>query len=478
MENFNKIEWYTETKENQYYERKSARVDPLDILKQLVGFANAEGGQLVVGIEDDGKITGFKCAKCHKIDEYKNISITKLKETPLVVEYKEIDVVNIKGEEDKILVLRVNCVKDKVIKSYNGKVYLRQNDETIELNAEQILELQYDRGQRYFEDEIVEYASLKDLDEELLQEYKNKMGVSEIDTLQLLESRNLMIDGKLTNACILLFGNNPTKFLPQARLRFVKYEGLSAGVGINFNIVKDITFDKSIPRIIKEIKVFINTQLKDFQYLDFDGMFKVMPEYPEFAWFEGIVNALVHRNYAIRGEYARVIQYDDRLEISSPGLLPNIVTIENIDKRRYSRNPRIARFLTEFGWVREMNEGVKRIYSEMENLFLKKPVYSEPNYNVLLVLENNILNRHIRINNKLNELIGSKIFKTLTDDEKKIIHFVYNSGENMTKKIAMKLTKKSSTYCNKLLKNLVEKKIFTWYGTSKTDNKQYYKFNL
>ena len=56
------------------------------------------------------------------------------------------------------------------------------------------------------------------------------------------------------------------------------------------------------------------------------------------------------------------MMFDDRLEIHSPGKLPNIVTVENIKHERFSRNTRIARTLTEFGWVREMNEGVKRIY--------------------------------------------------------------------------------------------------------------------
>ena len=53
-----------------------------------------------------------------------------------------------------------------------------------------------------------------------------------------------------------------------------------------------------------------------------------MPEYPEFAWFEGIVNALTHRKYSIRKEHIKVLMFDNRLEILSPGLLPNIVTIE------------------------------------------------------------------------------------------------------------------------------------------------------
>lgn len=61
---------------------------------------------------------------------------------------------------------------------------------------------------------------------------------------------------------------------------------------------------------------------------------------------------------------------------------------------RYSRNPRIARVLSEFGWVKELNEGVKRIYDEMQMFFLKEPTYTEPNGNsVLLVLENSITSR-------------------------------------------------------------------------------------
>ena len=124
-----------------------------------------------------------------------------------------------------------------------------------------------------------------------------------------------------------------------------------------------------MPKLIVKVRDFIRTQLREFQYLDSDGRFQILPEYPEFAWIEGIVNAVTHRNYSVYGDHIRVLMFDNRLEIHSPGKLPNIVTVENIRHERFSRNPRIARTLTEFGWVREMNEGVKRIYSEMNLLF-------------------------------------------------------------------------------------------------------------
>ena len=367
---------------------------------------------------------------------------------------------------------------DRVIKSYDGKVYLRQNDKSRELSFEQILQLQYDRGQRFFEDEIVNGADLNDLDEELINNYKNIMDITKLTNEEVLKARNFLINGKITNAGILLFGKNPSKFLPQARLRVIKYSGMHPKVGTEINIIKEKTFENAIPNIITDVRKFINTQLREFQYLDKEGKFKIMPEYPEFAWFEGIVNALTHRNYSMRGEHIKVLMFDDRIEILSPGLLPNIVTIENILNQRYSRNPRIARILCEFGWVKEMNEGVKRIYSEMEKLFLKKPQYFEPNNNVLLVLENNILNRNMRTEDQIKNILSEEEFKKLNIDEKIILHYMYNSRKNMTTKKAMELTSKKSTFCRKMLKKLEEKNLLKWHGTSMNDRTQHYKLNF
>lgn len=304
------------------------------------------------------------------------------------------------------------------------------------------------------------------------------MDISDLSTEDVLKARNFYIDGKITNAGILLFGKSPSKFLPQARLRVIKYDGDKQKVGTEINIVKEKNFDSAIPNIIRNAREFINTQLREFQYLDKDGKFRIMPEYLEFAWFEGIVNALTHRNYSMRGEHIKVLIYDDRMEILSPGLLPNIVTIENILNQRYSRNPRIARILSEFGWVKEMNEGVKRIYSEMEKLFLNEPKYYEPNNNVLLVLENNILNRSLRSLDHIKNNISKIEFDKLTISEKRILYYMYNSGINLTTKDASQYLGKGITYCKKILKELEKKKLIKWYGSSIHDKTQYYKINF
>ena len=470
----NKIKPFISSPENQYLERKSARVEPLDILKHLVAFANADGGSLVIGVEDNGEITGFNNSKAHKIDEFKNMTVTKLRDTPILPKYEIFDVKNKKGEEDKILVISVEPAYDRVIKSYDNNVYLRQFDKTEKLNHEQITQLEYDRGQRYFEDEVVEDSSMEDIDLELVESYRKNMNLTNSNLEDILKARNFIKKGLLTNACVLLFAKDPTKYLPQARLKFIRYDGVKANVGTEINIIKEKTFDKAIPKIITEVKEFIKIQLREFQYLDInENKFKQMPEYPEFAWFEGVVNALTHRNYSIRGEYIKFIMFDDRIEIHSPGRLPNIVTIENILTQRYSRNPRIARVLSEFGWVKEMNEGVKRIYSEMEKFFLKKPVYSEPGNNVLLVLENNILNRNIRIDDNLKKLIDEDVYEELNFIEKEIIKFSF-----MNKKITVadlsKNINKTTVTTRMYLKKLVTLGLLEWHGTNPKDPTQFY----
>ncbi len=462
---------YNMTKNTIFFDRKSARIKPLDILKHLVGFANASGGKLVIGIEDNGDITGFKSNNAGNVEDFKN-ALLRLKETPIIPKYTEIQVKNKFDQDDVVLIIDVEASANRVIKSYNNDVYLRYGDKTEKLNHEQITQLEYDKGQRSFEDEVVEDSSISDIDLDIIEQYKKNMDIS-CSAEEILEARNMLKKGKITNAGVLLFSKNPTKYLPQARLKFIKYDGVKAEVGRSINIIKEKTFDGAIPKVIIESTEFIRTQFREFQYLDTDGKFKKMPEYPEFAWFEGIVNAVTHRNYAIIGDYIKVIMFDDRLEIHSPGLLPNIVTIENIRERRYSRNPRIARILSEFGWVKEMNEGVKRIYNEMEKYFLKSPQYYEPCDSLLLVLENNILNRRLRIDDSITELVQSGDYQTLSETEKMIVKYAFMNKKVMVKEVA-NLIEKSLVTARKQLKLLQEKGILDWYGTNSKDPQQYY----
>ena len=192
---------------------------------------------------------------------------------------------------------------------------------------------------------------------------------------------------------------------------------------------------------------------------------------------EGIVNSFIHRDYSIMGDYIRVSLYDDRLEIFSPGRLPNIVTLDNMLNTRYSRNPRIARVLSEFGWVKELNEGVKRIYDEMQMLYLKEPKYSEPNNNsVLLVLENSITSRKLRSDDRIFSEYDEQILSTLNEMENKIMQYLM-THQKVTVRETKGIISRGDTVAREQLKLLESKHLIEWHGLHKNDPKQYYSIN-
>lgn len=460
-------------KETYYFDRKSARKDAAEIAKHISAFANAAGGKLVIGIEDDGAITGFKRDGAREIEDFKQASIVDCVPSP-IVSCREIPTANVDGEDDLILVLDVAASTDHVIaRKKDNEVFLRQRDKSVRLDREQVRALEYDKNQRNFEEEVCARSSFDDVDHEVLVRYKAFLG-TDISDEQLLRSRGFLVDGHLTNAGVLLFSENPTRFLPCARVRVLKYEGCAKATGSRMNLVKDRTFDGPIPRVIDEAKKMISAQLREFQFLGDDGVFKVIPEYPEFAWFEGLVNAVTHRNYAVSGDHIRVSIFDDRMEIQSPGKLPNIVTLDNMRNTRYSRNPGIARVLAEMGWVRELNEGVQRIYDEMQSFFLNDPIFTEPNdASVMLTLENSITSRVMRRDDALAGNVGQDVIDELNEYELAALQYIYAKGSITVRELCSQLNR-SVKVARPVLRGLVDKGVIVWHGSSPKDPSQHY----
>lgn len=187
-----------------------------------------------------------------------------------------------------------------------------------------------------------------------------------------------------------------------------------------------------------------------------------------------MVNAVTHRDYAMSGDHIRVMMYGDRLEMTSPGGLPNMVTLENMRYTRWSRNPIIARTLVEFGWVRELNEGVQRIYDEMASFFLNEPTYSEPNgMSVRLVLENSITSRVLRQADAVAESLGEGVYGDLSEYELAAVQYTYGKGRVTVRGLAEHLGR-SSKVARATLRSLADKRILDRHGTSATDPSQYY----
>ena len=208
------LDYLTKENEGQYLDRKSARIKPIDIARHLVAFANANGGVLVIGIEDNGEITGFN-NNSKSINEFLEIPFSACKGR-IKVDH-EIRKVTIGLKQDSILLLFVEPSDNSVIKTSDDKVYLRVGDKSKLLNHEQVTQLEYDKGERVFEDIVVEDSSMEDIDLQLIQQYKEILGTT-LSYEEILDARGLLKKGHLTNAGILLFAKYPTKFLPNARL--------------------------------------------------------------------------------------------------------------------------------------------------------------------------------------------------------------------------------------------------------------------
>ena len=142
---------------------------------------------------------------------------------------------------------------------------------------------------------------------------------------------------------------------------------------------------------------------------------------------------------------------------------------------RYSRNPRIARTLVEFGWVRELNEGVQRIYSEMRSMLLGAPTYSEPdNAKVRLTLENNIVARTVRRREALEDRLSPESMALLGEYELAAVRLAFANGKVTAAELAGHIGRGQRT-ATRVLKGLSKDGgPLEWRGSSATDPNQFY----
>ncbi len=385
-----KIEDLQFSTEKQIMDRKSARIRAVDLAVPVVAMANADGGYLAIGIEDDGTITG--------IDEHEK-NMNELLRVPydycfpnVQMDIKTMDVINKNGKPDHILRMQV-FPNNKVVANQADEVYLRVGDKSKKLNFEQRLQLVYARGVKFFEDQPVAGATIDDIDLEYVGEYCRKIGYDKGDAEFYLRHNHDFItnqgdDEVISGAAILLFGKNPQRFFPRARIRFVRYEGKTAEVGDRMNVIKDKKFDGRILDQVNDAIAFVKTQIREYTKLGKNAVFQTIPEYPEFCWTELIVNAAGHRDYSISGTDIQIKMFDDHFTVESPGILPGLVRVNNIREFHFSRNPQIVELLNEYDLVKEFGEGVDRIYRDMAKAGLPDPEYQQSEFMLYATLKN------------------------------------------------------------------------------------------
>jgi ATP-dependent DNA helicase RecG len=440
--------------EDQWLERKSTRIAPRDLANTLIGFANADGGIVVVGLSD-GVVEGTTGNLERRNAQFQaNVDFCS---PPVRAKPKLVRCVDREEEPNELLVFEVEP-GDTVHANQRDEVFLRVGDENRRLNFSQRQELLYDKGQSSYEANPSE-ALLTSVDEGLLEGYAAAVGAH--DPRHLLRARGLAVGEELTIAGCLLFAEMPQAHFPEAMIRVLRYRGHERGAGSRQQLVEDVRLEGPIPTQLAGARREVKRLQPTRRALGADGTFEDVPLVPEDAWLEGVVNAAVHRSYSMAGDHIRVEIFDDRIEISSPGRFPGLVDLSNpLQATRFARNPRIARVCSDLSLGQELGEGIRRMFEEMRHAGLTDPVYRQTSGSVELQL--------------LAEPVDRKLEERLPEQARAISRTLRLEGRMSTGDLTNALGI-SRPVVQRELGMLRDAGIVEWVGKSQRDPRAYWK---
>lgn len=440
--------------EDQWFERKSGRIEPRRLAETLVGFANADGGVVAVGLHS-GSVDGTRGNIRHRNE----LMQTAMTFTEPTVQAKSAlyACINARGDADDILIFEIPP-SSTVHATTRDDVYLRVGDETRKLTFAQRRELIYDKGQAAFEAEL-SGVHVDLIDAELLDNYAIQLGAP--DAQRLLRARGLRVDDQLTMAGCLLFAHNPEQVLPNAHIRVSRFAGTERGLGSRQQLTHDVRVEGPIPRALLAARRQIAQWQPTRRALGRQGVFEDIALVPEDAWLEGVVNAAVHRSYSLGGDHIHVDIFDDRIEIESPGRFPGLVDLTDpLRATRFARNPRVARVCADLRLGQEFGEGIRRMFEEMRLAGLGDPLYHQTAGSVQLTLSGEAVER---------ELEARLPLETRT-----IVSALHQSQQMSTGEVAELLGLARPTAIRRL-QQLRAAGLLEWIGKAPSDPRAYWK---
>jgi len=358
----------------------------VDLLAEtMVAFANADGGTIVLGVDEAGRPTGGLYPE--EVEEAVQAAI-RLCRPPVQTEWHQEEVAG--GFAFFIRIPRSTELHSLA----DGRVVIRTGAENRPLSGEEIRQLAATKSTGEFEAQTVPGARREDLDGEVIEEFitrwQEKQGREwgrSVDDL-LTQMGALDMRGHPTVAGLLLFGADPQAFLPQSGLVFVKFPGTEprgedgrAGYGRREEV------GGPLARIIQRTWAVIMEEMRTGAVVK--GLEREeQTEYPPAAVREALVNAVAHRDYRLRGRRIEVRMFADRMEIISPGGLPGYITLDNIVEEHFSRNPRIVAGLFQWGYIEELGLGVDLMIDEMTSAGHPPPQFRAEPYLFSVTLYN------------------------------------------------------------------------------------------
>ncbi|NQT54732.1 MAG: putative DNA binding domain-containing protein [Desulfobacteraceae bacterium] len=361
--------------ENSGTEFKRDALDNRSLAKEVVAFANLQGGCILLGVDDDGSIAGLARPD---LEEWV-MTVCRDKIRPEIIPYYgEIH----DAEPGKhVAIVRVDrgWTVHHVWHANHRTYYIRVGSQSREASPEELERLFQQRGAFRLETRPVSGARIQDLDLRRLKDYFQRIRTQEVPMDEdnsgwqaLLVNTEILTDEgdsfPPTVAGILLFGKNPNRFLPQAGIDAVAYTGKEKDYTAKERLTirgpmvplagsQGLVENGLVEQAVEFIKrnTGVETALKDGVRREDRWT------YPEAAIRETIVNALVHRDYLLSGSDIELGVYEDRLEVGSPGRLPNGITPQRmLSGCRAARNQLLKDIMRDYGYLEHMGMGIPR----------------------------------------------------------------------------------------------------------------------
>ncbi|QTA83278.1 Schlafen and ATP-dependent DNA helicase domains-containing protein [Desulfonema limicola] len=355
--------------EDSRTEFKSSDFHNDSLAKEIAAFSNMKGGSLFIGISDSGVIQGIEDTK---LDE-RVINICRNNIIPPVI--PEISFIHVQEKKILHLVIEKGKFKPYKVKSTN-KYYIRAGSVSIEPTNEELIRLFQNGSQLHFEVSRLPGTGINDID--LLkfrlycQEYRDIEVTDNMDFKKLLYNFQVIDeDEQLSFAGALFFAKKISRLLPQSGIDM----NLFNGPDMTDEIADYKSFEGHIPEAISSAENFVkfNSRIKagfnkeETRRID-------RHDYDPFAIRELVTNAFMHRDWSIFGQKIRVNMFSDRLEIFSPGRIPNTLNLTRaLAGISYYRNPIIAQMLKDYKFAEKAGRGLQKILKFYRENKLKPP---------------------------------------------------------------------------------------------------------
>ena len=335
-----------------------------EIVYEVAGFANASGGYLLIGVDNDNKIVGAEIDNDKRSaiqDAIGEISPTlKCKIYAVDIDGKTVWVIDVPGGKDKPYIT-------------GGVIYIREGANCQKLRTAEEMRAFFAECSKIFYDAVPcsGFDMFRDIDSHNFKSFLEKAHIS--DTLpitQLFDNLELLTDeGVVKNAGALFFGREPEHKFPHAAIRCVRFKGID-----KVHIIDDKTFGGPLYRQYVDTLSWIESKLDVEYIIEGTDARKEIWEIPLDVFKEAVMNAICHRDFYEKGATAMVEIYDDRVEISNPGgLLPMVA--EKFGHKSMSRNPLIFGLFSRMHLVEKIGSGIPRMCQLMKDAGLPAPIF-------------------------------------------------------------------------------------------------------